>query len=351
MVIQSTTWSNGVVFPNSSGKNCFEIRFYAIRKWFLDALRMKLGILELTLLFTLISFNLVEGQQSASVSLIVLGTVQDGGSPHIGCRRECCSTLFENPDPTRMVVSLGVIDFVNNKTYIFEATPDLARQLKLLKKHSNLNGETPDGIFLTHAHIGHYSGLLFLGREALGGDSVPVYTMPKMKSFLENNGPWNQLVELKNISLQPIVEEERIKLTSNLSIVPFLVPHCDEFSETVGFKIKGPNKTVLFIPDIDKWSKWETSIIDEIKKVDYAFLDATFYDNDEINNRDISEIPHPFVVESTELFKNLSAEEKAKIHFIHFNHTNPLLNKGGKAYEKTKKSGFGIAEFLQHFSL
>lgn len=289
--------------------------------------------------------------QNNSVSLIVLGTVQDGGSPHIGCRRECCSVLFENPDPTRMVVSLGVIDHENNKTYLFEATPDLARQLKLLKKHATHSQETPNGIFLTHAHMGHYSGLLFLGREALGGNSVPIYAMPKMKSFLETNGPWNQLIHLKNILIHPIFNGEKIELTPSLSVVPFTVPHRDEFSETVGYKIIGPNKSALFIPDIDKWGKWKTPIIEEIKKVDYAFLDATFYDGEEINNRDISEIPHPFVIESMQLFKGLSTKEKSKVHFIHLNHTNPLLNMESEAYEKTIRSGFEVARFLEQFQL
>ncbi|MEO0570367.1 MAG: MBL fold metallo-hydrolase [Bacteroidota bacterium] len=289
--------------------------------------------------------------QKNAVSLIVLGTVQDGGSPHIGCRRECCAVLFENPDPTRMVVSLGIVDHENNKTYLFEATPDLSRQLKWLKKHSNQNQEIPNGIFLSHAHIGHYSGLLFLGREALGGNSVPVYAMPKMKRFLETNGPWSQLVTLKNIQIAPIFDGEKIRLTSNLSVVPFRVPHRDEFSETVGYKIIGPHKSVLFIPDIDKWGKWDTSIVEEVKKVDYAFLDASFYSGEEIDNRDISEIPHPFVVESLDLFKDLSDEEKSKIHFIHFNHTNPLLNTESEAFNTTRNLGFHMAQFLQTLKL
>lgn len=289
--------------------------------------------------------------QNNDVSLFVLGTVQDGGSPHIGCRRECCAVLFEKPDPTRMVVSLGIVDHGNNKTFLFEATPDMSRQLKIFKKFSNQNQETPNGIFLTHAHIGHYSGLLFLGREALGGNSVPVYAMPRMKRFLETNGPWSQLVELKNISIQPIFDKEKIELTSNLTAVPFTVPHRDEFSETVGYKIVGPNKSALFIPDIDKWGKWNTPIIEEIKKVDYAFLDATFYNGKEINNRDIAEIPHPFVIESMELFKDLSDKEKSKVYFIHFNHTNPLLNTSSKAFKTVKESGFNVAQYLQSFSL
>ncbi len=286
-----------------------------------------------------------------AVSLYILGTVQDGGSPHIGCKRECCAALFLNPDANRKVVSLGIVDHEKEKSYLFEATPDITSQMKSLKEFAQKESETPDGIFLTHAHIGHYTGLQFFGREALGAKQVPVYAMPKMKSFLESNGPWNQLVTLENISIHEMANEMTVNLTSNLKVTPFIVPHRDEYSETVGYKIIGPNKTALFIPDIDKWSKWEKSIVDEIKHVDYAFLDASFFDGEEINNRDISEIPHPFVIESIQLFQQLSEAEKKKVYFIHFNHTNPLLNQESDPYRTVMQQGFNIAKFREKIDL
>ncbi|MEM9078039.1 MAG: MBL fold metallo-hydrolase [Bacteroidota bacterium] len=288
---------------------------------------------------------------SNGITLHVLGTVQDGGSPHIGCQRECCKLLFENPDKTRKVVSLGVVDHDSKKTYLFDATPDMTTQLRILSEAAQKTSDAPDGIFLTHAHIGHYTGLMYLGREAYGAKSVPVYAMPKMTSFLTNNGPWDQLVNLKNISLVPLKDSLAIKLGKGLSVLPFSVPHRGEYSETVGFKIIGPKKKALFIPDIDKWNIWDTNIIDEIKKVDFAFLDATFYDGEEVNHRDISEIPHPFVIESLELFGNLPMREKEKIHFIHLNHTNPLLNRESEAYKNVIESGFKIASFQDIFQL
>jgi pyrroloquinoline quinone biosynthesis protein B len=285
-------------------------------------------------------------------SLVILGIVQDAGSPHIGCEKECCSTLFANLDPSRMVVSLGIIDPQNKRTFLVEATPDITQQLHLLRKFTTFkNDDVPDGIFLTHAHIGHYAGLMYLGREALGAKGVSVYAMPRMKSFLENNGPWNQLVELENITLNPIQADTPVVLSSSITVTPFRVPHRDEFSETVGYVIEGPEKKALFIPDIDKWDKWERSIVDEIKTVDYAFLDATFYDGAEINNRDINEIPHPFVIESLEVFKNLPAEEKSKIYFIHFNHTNPLLIPDSEQAKKVREAGYGIARTGSVFRL
>lgn len=306
----------------------------------------------LTLGTVFLSYGQKKVEQKTGVSLIVLGTVQDAGSPHIACEKECCKGLFELGNDSRKVVSLGVFDSENKKTYLFEATPDITNQLRDLRQSVDFKtNDIPNGVFLTHAHIGHYTGLMYLGKEATNAKQVPVYAMPKMKGFLEKNGPWSQLVTSANIELKPLENGEEVKLTEQLRVVPFTVPHRDEYSETVGYKIVGPNKSALFIPDIDKWEKWKINVISEVEKVDYAFLDASFYDSEEINNRDISEIPHPFVIESMELFKDLSLSERKKIHFIHFNHTNPLLSPKSDQSKEVLKKGFLIARMGMRFKL
>lgn len=300
------------------------------------------------LIVNLLAILAVQSEQNIAPTLIVLGTIQDAGSPHAACTKDCCKTLFKHPDPSRMVVALGLLDPANGMNWLFEATPDLPRQMKLLKELSPFRQEeTPNGIFLTHAHIGHYSGLMYLGRESMNAKAMPVYAMPKMRDFLEKNGPWSQLVSLKNIALQPLENGQITQLSTNIRITPLQVPHRDEFSETVGYRIEGPNKSALFIPDIDKWERWSSDIVAEIKKVDYAFLDATFYDNAELNYRNMTEIPHPFVVESMERFKDLSMQEKRKIFFIHLNHTNPLLSPKSKATRELRKRGFRVAWYRQ----
>ena len=287
-----------------------------------------------------------------ATSLMILGTIQDAGSPHIACKKECCAKLFNQPDPNRKVISLGLLDVENNKRYLFEATPDISTQMKAIKNVGETSAnELVDGIFLTHAHIGHYSGLMYLGKEACNADQVPVYTMPRMKKYLESNGPWSQLVSNKNIELHVLKIDSTLTLSKSLSVTPFLVPHRDEFSETVGYKVKGPGKTALFIPDIDKWEKWDIDIIQEIKEVDYAFLDATFFSGTEINNRDISQIPHPFIIESFKKFEFLSSSEKAKIIFIHFNHTNPVIDLNSEEAQKVIKAGFRIGQINEVFPL
>ena len=293
----------------------------------------------------------IGSNQNIEVFISVLGNVQDAGSPQAGCNKDCCKKLFLHPDAERKIVSLGLIDIQDKKSWLFEASPDITTQLKTLKNVSQSVNETPDGIFLTHAHIGHYTGLMYLGREAMNTKEMPVYAMPKMKTFLESNGPWIQLVQLKNIKLEPMQNETEIAISNNIGITPFLVPHRDEFSETVGYLIKGPNKSALFIPDIDKWGKWNKQISEEIKKVDYALIDGTFYNGNEMRGRKMSEIPHPLVIESKVLFDNLPVVEKNKIYFIHFNHTNPLLDKNSATSKYLIKQGYHIARFGDQLGL
>ena len=284
------------------------------------------------------------------VSLKVLGTIQDGGIPHLGCNKKCCEEYFLNQTQRIGVSSLGISNLKNNKNYLIDATPDINFQLKKLIGNENISKKL-NGIFITHAHMGHYSGLLNLGRESFSSSLVPLFVMPKMYEFISSNGPWDQLVKLKNVDLKSLSNNKPEVLGDNLSIVPFLVPHRDEYSETVGYKIIGPNKTALFIPDIDKWEKWEISIVELVKEVDYAFLDGTFYDAKEINNRDISEIPHPFIIESLELFKNLSVVDKNKVYFIHLNHTNPAIDKSSAPFKNITSKGFNVAEGNMEFNL
>lgn len=288
----------------------------------------------------------------SKVSLTVLGTVQDAGSPHIGCVKECCEDLFASGISKRKVVSLGVVDTVFRRKYLFEATPDMPVQLNYLANHSYEDGDSfVDGIFISHGHIGHYTGLMYLGKEAAAVRRIKVYAMPRMQEFLSNNGPWDRLVQREHIVLQPLKHEKKIVLTANLKVTPFLVPHRDEYSETVGFRIEGPNKTALFIPDIDKWTLWEKSIVTAIQQVDYAFVDATFFSGTELNNRDMSQVPHPTVLESLKEFESLSLMDRAKVHFIHFNHSNPVLDSTSLEAKTVLDKGFNIAKIHTVFDL
>lgn len=272
----------------------------------------------------------------------VLGIAQDGGAPQAGNWK---APGWADPTKRRLATSLALIHPAIGERYLFDATPDFPQQLQRLG--SGRFNPGIGGIFLTHAHIGHYTGLMFLGKEVMGTKDVPVYAMPRMAEFLRNNGPWSQLVKLSNISLRPLAHGQAVMLGPDLKVTPLLVPHRQEFSEVVGFRIEGPSAKVLFIPDIDSWSDWDavgTRIEDEIAKVDVAYLDGTFFANGEIPGRDMSGFPHPFIRSSLERFAKLPAAEKAKVRFIHLNHTNKALWADTPERREVEAAGFRVAE-------
>ncbi len=280
--------------------------------------------------------------------LVVLGTAQDGGSPQAGTKPGARAAKHR-------VVSLGLVDPETGRRWLLEATPDFREQLRMLDSIAPTD-ETPGlaGIFLTHAHIGHYTGLMFLGHESMGAGAVPVYAMPRMAEFLRTNGPWSQLVRFRNIVLEALEDGVERRLSPRLSVTPFRVPHRQEYSEVVGFRVRGPTRTVLFLPDIDGWAEWDAvggGLEDVLASVDVAYLDGTFFDDGEIPGRDMSTFPHPRVRETMARLRDLPAAARAKVRFIHLNHTNPALDPQGSAAQLVAEQGFRIAQELERLDL
>ena len=299
--------------------------------------------------FFLAAFIACSSQQTTAPAtaepfILVLGTAQDAGFPQAGCRQAECVRARTNPSLQRFVASIAIVDPRSGERWIIDATPDFPQQLALLDRLAPARSNRDvTAIFLTHAHIGHYTGLVHFGREVMGSKRVPVFVMPRMDHFLRNNGPWQQLVELENISLQPLADGQPVRLNERLAITPILVPHRDEYSETVGFVVTGPSRSVLYLPDIDKWERW-TSIDAILSTVDDALLDGTFYADGELPGRSMSEIPHPFIVESLQRFAQKTAFTRAKIHFIHLNHSNPALDPASEARRNIERAGHRVAE-------
>ena len=280
--------------------------------------------------------------------LLVLGTAQDAGKPQIACKKACCS----EGSVEGKVVSIALLDTIEKRYVLLEIGPDITAQLQMIPAEYPA---LPHYAGLSHAHIGHYTGLMYFGREACNAQQIPLICGPRMDTFLRENGPWSQLVKLGNIDPKPVspkgISTNQLPEDWPFKIQVFTVPHRDEFSETLGYLISGPKKKALFIPDIDKWEKWDYRLEEMLVKVDYAFLDATFFDGDELPGRNMSEIPHPFVVETMELLRSLPLAERSTIHFIHLNHSNPLWNENSDAHLATRKSGFLIAKEGQTLKL
>ena len=276
----------------------------------------------------------------------VLGTAQDGGYPHAACKRSCCVDVWDRHSLYRLPASLAAIDKKNKIFYLFDITPNIKEQLHFLDKYNCKLA----GIFITHAHIGHYIGLLDLGLEIMNTKNIPVYVMPRMKQFILKNQPMAQLIGNNNIKLVEINNNNNISF-DNLSITPFEVPHRNELSETVGFRIKSLNKSVIYLPDIDDWNSWKINLEQFVIDNDILFLDGTFYMKTEIQLRDVSKIPHPEIIDTMGKLSKLSTRYKKRVHFIHLNHTNDALREKSDAYNHVIGENFSLAKENQIFKI
>jgi len=288
------------------------------------------------------------------IELVVLGIGQDAGAPQIGYKGD---PAWADPNLRLLPTSIAIVDHYTSERILFEATPAITDQLQTLDNVSQRSDSSlgVDGVFLTHAHIGHYAGLIYFGREAAGASNIPVYVMPRFKDYLSANGPWDQLVELNNINLSTLEDRQSVSPIKSVQVTPFQVPHRDEYSETVGYKIETAGQDVFFLPDIDSWDEWEAEfkikIEDMVESVDYAFLDATFFDDLELPGRDMSKIPHPRVMDSMDRLQHLSETQRAGVHFIHMNHSNPIRFENSSETKLVHSRGFSIAREGQRLCL
>lgn len=285
-----------------------------------------------------------EREASGGAELRVLGTAQDGGLPHVACTCQHCEAARRDPARARRVASLALV--TSDGVRLVDATPDLPEQLDALADVRDVVpgrvDRTPvDGVLLTHAHVGHYLGLAWLGFEAVAAEGVPVHASARMSEFLRTNGPWSQLVAQRDIVLEVLVPGRAMKF-GEVEVVPIVVPHRDEFSDTLGFRFVGPRSTVLYVPDTEPWAKWPQPIEDELVGVDVALLDGSFYSAGELPDRPVETIGHPLMIDTMDRLEPLVRAGTLRVWFTHLNHSNPALDPSSAERKAIERRGFAV---------
>lgn len=287
------------------------------------------------------------------IKVIVLGTAQDGGVPQAGCRQPYCERARRDPSFARAVASLAVIDTTARRTFLVDATPDARNQIDYLLHHPDYpprpDRNPVDGVILTHAHIGHYAGLVQFGNEVMATSRMPVYCTRSMAAFLRENGPWAQLVRDDFLSLHASDAPAELRLTDRLLVRTFLVPHRQEWSDTIALEIRGETRRLLYMPDIDHWDQWQEDVQQIVRQGDIALLDGCFYSGDELPGRDMDKVPHPLISDTMARLAALAASRC--IVFTHLNHTNPVQEAESPQRRAVEAAGFHVAAERQEFVL
>lgn len=289
--------------------------------------------------------------------VVVLGSVQDGGFPQAGCYTELCDhgRALQREGRGRYIASLALVDPEAERFWLVDATPDLTRQLDLIAEPAFRRRAAErrpfDGIFLTHAHIGHYSGLALLGNEGLGIRDTPVYCTVRMADFLDANAPWSLLVRQGRIRPTPLAPDTWHRVADRLEVLLRAVPHRDEFADTVALLFRGPAATLLYLPDINAWSLWERDLAREVEAVDVALLDGSFWSLDELPGRTVEEVPHPLVTQTMDLLQEVVDRRASRVLLTHLNNSNPALREDGPEAAEVARRGFEIAREGMRFAL
>jgi len=126
--------------------------------------------------------------------------------------------------------------------------------------------------------------------------------------------------------------------------MPFRVPHRDEYADTAGFRIAGPARSLLHIPDIQGWDAWERPLEEALRETDVALLDGTFFGPDDLPGRDMSAIGHPLIAETLRRLRSLPASDRPQVLFTHLNHANPALDPASPARRAIEEAGARLAE-------
>lgn len=316
------------------------------RRWFLSALAAS-GLGARPLLAR--GLPPATHHRADEIYALVLGSVQDAGFPQVGCYTERCEAgrVLQRTDSPRYVSSLALVEPAAERFYLVDATPDLTRQVDLIAESAfrrrSAERRPFDGIFLTHAHVGHYLGLALLGHEGMGMQRTPVYCSAAMAAFLAANQPWKYLVDQDRVALRPLEFDHWHRVDPLLEVQLWPVPHRDEFSDTVGFVFRGPDATLLYLPDINSWSRWERGLTESVKSVDVALLDASFWSLDELPGRTVEEVPHPLVTQTMDLLQGVADAGTTRVVLTHLNNSNPVLDDGGPEQAEVLRRGFEIA--------
>jgi len=113
---------------------------------------------------------------------------------------------------------------------------------------------------------------------------------------------------------------------------------------TVAYLIRGPRRSLLYLPDIDAWDQWpEANAM--LSSVDVSLVDASFYTSSELGGQD--PVAHPLVPDTLHRFAHIPG----KLVLTHFNHTNPVLDNSSQERKTVLEAGVIVATRGMTFQL
>jgi pyrroloquinoline quinone biosynthesis protein B len=270
---------------------------------------------------------------------VVLGTAQDGGLPHLGCACRHCRHARADPGFKRTASSLGLV--IRDEVWLLDASPDVRHQVARLPFTLRVAGA-----IITHAHMGHLTGLLQFGKE---GPHAPlrVYAPPRLAEFLKATPPYAHL--FPPMTLNEWTPERPAEIPNGV-VHAHPVTHRAEISETYAAMVHGPTRRLLYLSDTDGYDAHALAALDSLRPKDIALVDGTFWSQNELPGRDLTATPHPFVSEAIPLLQP-HVDRGVRVLFTHMNHSNPIIDHSTREHQLVEDAGFEVAEEGMKFGL
>lgn len=210
--------------------------------------------------------------------------------------------------------------------YLFDVSPDI--------RH-HIGDEFIDGIFLSHAHLGHVTGLLYFGKEAANTEEVPVHCSGTVAEFLAETSPYRLLIDRNNIDVREF-SAGKAQNVMGITVTPVNVENKGYVpTDTYGFVIRTQDTTLFYVSDMDEWTE---DAVARVRDADIAIIDGCFWSREEIERYE--NVPHPPIRESMERLEDIDTD----IYFTHMNHTNPVLDPESDERQQVEENGFTVAE-------
>lgn len=226
----------------------------------------------------------------------VLGSAAGGGVPQWNCACANCKAARLGRAPNRTQSSLAV-SADGRRWMLLNCSPDIATQIEAFAPlHPSYPRGTPIGAMLfTDANVDHIGGLAVLRQRGAAGfllrSSGVVHEIaiaqPAFAPFASSPHRWLE-VPLDS----PCVAEDGDDIVGNaLTVralaVPGTTPGYDgrrtARGAVVAYEVadRGSERSLLFAP---VFSAIDDRLRDAITRADIAFLDGSFYDNDELSD-------------------------------------------------------------------
>ncbi|HEY2351760.1 MAG TPA: MBL fold metallo-hydrolase [Candidatus Acidoferrum sp.] len=315
----------------------------------------------------------------------VLGSAAGGGFPQWNCACSNCRRIRAGTFPGR-ARSQTQLAFTTNNTvwFLLSASPDLRTQITstvelcpgrgaaIGAQESPPNFECPvGGVFLPSADVDSVAGLLHL-REF---QSFFVFATPSVQRALQKENRLFRILERADPPVKWITLSSKGRMGCHLEEEPGSAPeflcttvplggaYPDYVSEelertlvpeeaTSAFVIHQGDKRIVYAPSIPAeaeahsgnaggWKSW-------VENSDVAFLDGTFWSDDELiqtgrSTKTARQIGHVPLSSPEGLLEQYPKGTKGRRILIHINNTNPILDDKSPQHRAVVDAGFEIA--------